>query len=518
LLDVEETRVWIPGIVVCVGATLALSCTAQAATPSVVTGWPVVAASGSVHPGPGGGPVLIAEQYGVSSVAAFRLNGKRRWLSAYEPGCGNCNGGPETPGLQADGTYEPIGVEGDDFWGVDQQGARVNGCAGAVLADGTCIRHRVVGAGFSPGPSTPYPAVVALRGTTQLWEYSQPTLSWTIASNEQVPPVVYANPTTVYTSLGAGLTGQQPTDQQLIALNLSDGALRWRDFNVTPLAVLSTGVIGGTWLGYYDSGIVSYANDGTLRWTAKLPAKVRVKNVLVDEAHGRVYVSLVRVGGGGARESDVFELVALDAVTGMEKWRTRAVDRARPLSVGSNGLVYAGIDRDGRHALRAIGPDGKGRWQFDTATRVEGARLLPDGTVALSTGGPEGEASGLMWRIDPRRAASGVRSTRLTLSRTTFRDECGGLTCEYRSDLGTVMRIAVPRKATLRVRLLRPNESTYRGPITVLAPAGVSYVRLFAYASHQEVSIVGTRRRRIIDVRGTIGDRPLHVRFPVVIH
>jgi outer membrane protein assembly factor BamB len=508
---------WIRGIVVCVGATLALSCTALAATPSVVTGWPVVAASGSVHPGPGGGPVLIADVSRGSSVAAFRLNGRRRWLSAYEQGCGFCDDGPEQPGLQADGTYGPIGYEGDYFWGVDQKGAQVQGCAGAVLADGTCIYHYVVGAGFSPGPSTPYPAVVAGHGTTRLWEYTQPALSWTIASDNMVPPVVFANPTTVYTSLGAGLIDQQPVGRQLIALNPSDGALRWRVFNVTPLAVLSTGVIGVTRLGYHDSGIVSYADDGTIRWTAPLSAKVRVKGVLVDEAHGRVYVSLARVVGGGARESDVFELVALDALTGMEKWRTRAVDRARPLSVGSNGLVYAGIDRDGRHALRAIGPDGKGRWQFDTATRVEGARLLPDGTVALSTGGPEGETSGLLWRVDPRRTVSGVRSTRLTLSRTTFKDQCGGLTCEYRSDLGTVMRIAVPRKATLQVRLLRPNRIGEYRPITVLAPAGVSYLRLFAYAFHAEGSEIGARGRRIIDVRGSVGGRPLHVRFPVVV-
>jgi hypothetical protein len=79
------------------------------------------------------------------------------------------------------------------------------------------------------------------------------------------------------------------------------------------------------------------------------------------------------------------------------------------------------------------------------------------------------------------------------------------------------MRIAVPRKATLQVRLLRPNRIGEYRPITVLAPAGVSYLRLFAYAFHAEGSEIGARGRRIIDVRGSVGGRPLHVRFPVVV-
>lgn len=501
-------------IIVGVVATLALSCTAAAGAPRVVTGWPVVAAAGSVHPGPGGGPVLIAEGFSgfgegnqiVSSVAAFERNGRRRWLSAYEPGCGNCDGGPQVPGLLADGTYGPIGVEGDDFWGVDQRGVRVAGCAGAVLADGTCIRHEVRGGESAFAPT--FPAIAARRGSTTLWEYTQPTQPWSIRADEGVPPIVLASPTTVYTSLGPHrYTGQHLIAQQLIALNLSDGALRWRVFDATPLAVLGASVIGET-----AAGLALYADDGTVRWAASLPANVFVSRVLVDEAHGRVYVSLIRIIGG--RRSEVFELVALDAATGAELWRSKPVERARPLSVGSNGLVYAGVDRSGRHALVAIGLDGKRRWQFDTTTRVEGARLLSDGTVVVSTSGLEvGDLAGLLWRVDPRRAAIGASSSRLTLSRANFRGSCIGYptpTCEYSSDLGTVMRIAISREATLQVRVLRTNGSALGAVSSIPAPAGVSYVRLLTF-------FPGFRGRRIIDVRGTVGRRLLHVRFPVVI-
>ncbi len=63
----------------------------------------------------------------MSSVAAFRLNGNRRWLSAPSWGYGFCADGSEQPGLRADGTYGPIGPEGDFNWGVDQEASYVPG-------------------------------------------------------------------------------------------------------------------------------------------------------------------------------------------------------------------------------------------------------------------------------------------------------------------------------------------------------------------------------------------------------
>ncbi len=120
-------------------AVCAVVVASASAAPSVMRGWPRAAPAGPLMQGPQGGVVVAAQNGFVGTVAAYRRNGTRLWLSARTPSCGNCDDGPQSPALEANGTYGPIGPEGDDIWAVDARGRIVAGCAGVVLADSTCI-------------------------------------------------------------------------------------------------------------------------------------------------------------------------------------------------------------------------------------------------------------------------------------------------------------------------------------------------------------------------------------------
>ena len=124
-------------LIVAVVAAALPAASAVAASPRVVAGWPRTVAAGTVHQGPGGGLVVISIgdatlEQGAQTVSAFRRDGRRLWSARRAPGCGNCDDGPQPEALQADGTYGPIGIEGDDFWAVDPRGRIVTGCAGVV--------------------------------------------------------------------------------------------------------------------------------------------------------------------------------------------------------------------------------------------------------------------------------------------------------------------------------------------------------------------------------------------------
>ena len=131
-------------LIVAIAAAAALSASAVAAPPRLVAGWPRNVAAGTVHQGPGGGLVVISIgdvtlEQGAQTVSAFRRDGRRLWSARRAPGCGNCDDGPQPAVLQADDTYGPIGIEGDDFWAVDAGGRIVTGCAGVVYPDGACV-------------------------------------------------------------------------------------------------------------------------------------------------------------------------------------------------------------------------------------------------------------------------------------------------------------------------------------------------------------------------------------------
>jgi len=482
-----------------------MSGTALGAAPSVMSGWPVTAGAGPVLGGPGGGAVVVSEGFIgeslSSSVAAFGTNRRLRWTFDALWGCGNCDDGLTPPALRADGTYGPIGPDGDDVWGVSPIGVRVPGCTGDVLADGTCIAHEV----RRTPTLTESPAIAARRGGTLVWEYARPSRTWSISHDFLVPPLTLRDASgAVYTSLGAGSEpAGTPVPQQMIALNETTGTLRWQVADARPVASFASGVLAQR----SGVGLVRYAADGTVRWTNPAWSAQHVVRAYVDEARGRVYISASRLDA-------THYVAALNAETGADLWRTRPTDRAAVLSVGSNGLVYVSINRSGRYALRAIGPEGRGRWQWDTTMPVAGAHGLIDGTVVASTGsdvrGFGGEA-GLLWRLNPRRAAVRVRSTSFRLNRTTFRTNCPAPDCRVRADVGTVLRIGVPRASRFRVTLLRLNGRRLSQRFTVNAPAGVSHVRLFA------ANAFAPRGRRLVEIRGVVRGRTVVRRIPVTI-
>lgn len=199
-----------------------------------------------VLPGPDGGPVVVSEGLGVhavplSAVAAFRLDGRRRWLSASPWGCGNCSDGQYPPALQPDGRYGPVGPEGSGAWAVDQSGRRVDSC-GAALADGTCITHT---SRPDPQGTREFPVVVARRAGSTRGEYSEPQFPWTIAQDMGVPPrIVQDGAGGIYTSFGPVRDPRvAPLPMQLLALDRSTGALRWRVADASPQAGLASGVL-----------------------------------------------------------------------------------------------------------------------------------------------------------------------------------------------------------------------------------------------------------------------------------
>ena len=126
----RPTATGIATLIVAIVAAL-LATGAVAASPRVVAGWPRNVAAGTVHQGPGGGLVVISIgdatlEQGAQTVSAYRRDGPRLWSARRAPGCGNCDDGPQPAARQADGTYGPIGIEGDDFWAVDARGRIVD--------------------------------------------------------------------------------------------------------------------------------------------------------------------------------------------------------------------------------------------------------------------------------------------------------------------------------------------------------------------------------------------------------
>ncbi|MDX6554044.1 MAG: PQQ-like domain [Miltoncostaeaceae bacterium] len=435
-----------------------------AGAPLALPGWPVLAPAGSVHPGPTPGGAVVV---GVGTpgedfvVEAHRRDGRRLWRSARTPGCGNCDGGFEPVQRQPDGTYGPIGYTGDDYWSVNSAGAIVRGCAGVVLPDGTCIA-----AGLAPGGGIDRLRAVRPDGTTS-WEQVEP--DFTFFPDFGVPPLVAMDDaSTVYTSYGQGtIPGGhgQIASARLIAVDAGTGALRWRvQESLSVVAALADGVLARA-----QEGLVAFNADGTRRWTVAPPAggAGSLPGILVDRRHGRIYLQV------GSRRTA--RAVALDARTGAVLWRTAPADLARLLSVTDAGLLLVATQRDGLPALRAIGPEGRGRWQFRTLTRVAGAAGLSDGTVALTQGG--GPGAGLLVRIDPSRRDPAPRRRSISLSRSTVP---GGCASGVGGDPGgAVLRVATPHAARLKVRVLTAAGALLnRGPrpLVLRAPAGRSFV------------------------------------------
>ncbi len=366
---------------------------ASAAPPSATTvpGWPRAIPAGTVLPGPGGGVVVVWRGEAGVTVRAFARDGRRLWSTTRDPDCGNCDDGPQPEALQPDGTYGPIGDEGDDSWAVDARGRIVEGCTGVVSADGACV----AGAGLlSPLPPSLFaPGVRGRTASGVTWTASDPGWGWA----GDVPPMAARDAAgIVYVAFAdpARASGGEPAPGLLMAVDPSARAVLWTRLGPTEvLTGLDEGVLVSE-----NGGITAVGPDGVARWARPLAAgqRVRPAEVVNDAPRGRVYVGRT----GGARPG----VTALDAATGAQAWRTRPADRARLLSVGRGGRVYVAVDRPGLRAVRAMRIAGGVAWERRTRIPALSARELADGTVAVSAGARYGHGSDdRLTLLDPRR-------------------------------------------------------------------------------------------------------------------
>ncbi len=157
-----------PAVTLTAALLLSGSTLANSAPPRLAPGWPVPSASDCVHVGPRGGPVVISESVpaGRSTVTAFSSDGTLRWQNARAWGCGNCADGSQLPGRQPNGSYGPIGPEGNSPWSVHLfDGTTGDACTGVVLGDGNCVAYDA-----RPTPNGEGTPALVSRGTPP-WKY-----------------------------------------------------------------------------------------------------------------------------------------------------------------------------------------------------------------------------------------------------------------------------------------------------------------------------------------------------------
>lgn len=379
-------------------AALALGAgAATAATPQPLPGWPRAVPAGPILDGPQSGTsVTVVAQDGANrfTVSAYRADGRRLWRNRRTAGCGNCNDGPQPERRWPDGTYGPIGVEGDDFWSLDRAGRLLRpGCSGVVLADGTCFS---AGPGPGAGSPTEAPTITATRGGVVIWRASAGEYEW--YGEYDVPPVVVEDGSgRLYAAfrMPREVTSGAYVPGLLIAVDPRSGSILWtRVGPVGALVGLAYGVFAER-----AGGVIAIGGAGEDLWTRAVPLSQRVTpaSVALDSGRDRLYLGRVYSGHAG--------VTAINARTGAQIWRTRPRDRARLLSVGSSGRVYVAIDHAGQTAVRALRiADGATAWQRRTNVAVLGALELRDRTVAVSAASTRfsGGSGGRLTILDPR--------------------------------------------------------------------------------------------------------------------
>ncbi len=358
------------------------------AAPATLRGWPKNTPAGPLMQGPQGGVVVVAQDAFTYTAAAYRRDGRRLWNTVRTAGCGNCDEGPQPVALQSNGTYGPIGPEGDDIWALNSGGHVVAGCAGVVFADGTCLTGRST----VFDPTAPHPSVVATGGPGPPWSVVDNTFVW--QDDFDVPPMAVRD--------GAGLVYTAFDSPRSVVVGPVPGLLMTVDpvnrsvvrTRIGPRQVLA-GLTSGVLVTEGDR-IVAIGPDGADRWSRTLSTSP--EQTIVDPARDRVYIGR-SIGGSGP-----VVVRALAASTGATVWRTRGGDRARLMSVGPGGRVYIAVNATGRRAARGVRfATGATVWEHRTSLPVLGVRELVNGTVAISAGNRyAGTTGGRMVIIDPR--------------------------------------------------------------------------------------------------------------------
>ncbi|MGE3140639.1 MAG: PQQ-binding-like beta-propeller repeat protein, partial [Thermoleophilia bacterium] len=367
-------------------------------SPPTVHGWPKSVSAGTVLQGPSGGLVLVRVQTGGTAATAYRRDGRLLWSARQDAGCGNCDDGPQPVRLQADGTYGPIGFDGDFTWSAGPSGRVERGCSGVVFADGACV---MAFSELGPPPGPPDRPVVAGRdaGATT-WSWRLPVPGWLWSDDFNVPPMTVRDRAgIVYTAFDRPRPEGAPPGTAASGLLVAvDPVARRILWTIEGPSQALTGLTSGV-LVAEPGGVAAYRADGTVAWRRVVPEGQRVvpTSVVHDPARGRVYLGRVAV----TLRSEV-GVTAVSAATGARAWRTRPSDRARLLSVGRGGRVYVAIDRAGHRSVRGLRlANATTAWERRTSLPVQSARELLNGTVAVSAGGQYG-GPGRLTLLDPR--------------------------------------------------------------------------------------------------------------------
>jgi hypothetical protein len=348
---------------------LASAVHAAAAIPRA-PGWPRATPGGELLPGPDGGVVVVTTVARSATTRAFTATAALRWVQRSTFGCGNCDDGPQPATLQPDGTYGPIGVEGDDYWAVDARGLRVAGCAGVASPDGGCLEAR-------PAQYVaPHPAFVSRRGASGFWAVEDTAWAW--APEFEVPSMAVRDDAgLVYAAFPfARAPGTQDPVDLLMAADPASRTIRWRRIGPEQaLAALPSGVLAAG-----DGDVTAVGPDGGVLWRRGVAAGQRLtpRDTIVDARRGRAYLGRVDARPG---------VTAVDLATGAQLWKTRPSDRARLLSVGRGGRVYVAIDAPSRQGVRGLRlATGATAWRLRTGLPVRDALELAGGRVAVSAG------------------------------------------------------------------------------------------------------------------------------------
>jgi outer membrane protein assembly factor BamB len=181
-------------------------------------------------------------------------------------------------------------------------------------------------------------------------------------------------------------------DGVLHALDIASSQVLWR---YAPASLVSGPTV------YQDSAyvfvdgndLVSLGLDGEIGWTTPDVGPGPTNPTVGD---GAVYF--------GTADGD---LVAVDAATGDERWRTQVDDTSgavhRPAF--ADGRVHVASDGGGYVAVDAV--DGDILWRFDTDAYATGTAVVSDGIAYIGAGAPEGRLWALdaaageeIWRVD----------------------------------------------------------------------------------------------------------------------
>lgn len=173
-------------------------------------------------------------------------------------------------------------------------------------------------------------------------------------------------------------------DGRLLALEPSTGEIRWEFTTEGPIRAQPT-VDGDRVLVHSDDGHL-YALDsatGSELWRAPTSAVERLGRGAEGSRYNDYSSSAVVAGGSvfvGAFDGSV---VALDAQTGNERWRSRAGDTVAGTPAVADGRVFFGSFDHHVYALDA--ETGQEVWRFDTGQPVTTSPLAHDGLVVIGS-------------------------------------------------------------------------------------------------------------------------------------